>query len=61
MDSIVRGFIPLFVQQTGADQGLGHPVRVTVGGWAAVFEVALLLLAHAAGNADAGATVCHAG
>lgn len=31
VDSIVHGFIPLFVQQTGADQGLGHAVRVAVG------------------------------
>lgn len=61
VDSIIRGLIPLLVQQTGADQGLGHAVRVAVGGWAAVFKVALLLLANATGNADAGTTVGHAG
>lgn len=59
VDSIIRRFIPLFVQQTGADQGLGHAVRVAVGGRTAVFEVPLLLLAHAARNADAGAAVGH--
>lgn len=61
VDSKIHRFIPLFVQQTGADQGLGHAVRVAVGGRAAVFEVPLLLLAHAAGNADAGTAVGHAG
>lgn len=60
VDSIVHGFFPLFVQQTGADQGLGHAVRVAVGRWTAVLEVTLLLLADAAGDADAGATVGHA-
>lgn len=61
VDSIIRRFISLFVQQTGADQGLGHTVWVAVGRRATVFEVPLLLLAHAARNADAGAAVGHAG
>ncbi len=60
MDLVIRRFIPLLVQQTGADQSLGHTIRVAVGGRAAVLEVALLLLADAARNADAGATVGHA-
>lgn len=59
MYSVFHGFIPLFVQQTGADQGFGHTVRVTVGRWAAVLKVTLLLLANATGNADAGTTVGH--
>lgn len=57
VDSVIRGFIPLLVQQTGADQGFGHAVRVAVGRRAAVFEVPLFLLAHVAGNANAGAAV----
>lgn len=60
MHSIVHGFFPLLVQQAGTDQGLGHAVRVAVGRWAPVLEVTLLLLAHAAGDADACATVGHA-
>lgn len=60
VDSVIRGFIPLLIQQTGADQGFGHAVRVAVGGWAAVFKVPLFLLAHVAGNANAGAAVGHA-
>lgn len=59
MDLVIHRFIPLFVQQTGADQGFGHTVRVAVGRWAAVLEVTLLLLANIARNADAGATVGH--
>lgn len=59
MDLIIRRFIPLLAQQTGADQGLRHSIRVAVGRRAAVLEVALLLLAYAARNADAGATVGH--
>ncbi|TNN36072.1 hypothetical protein EYF80_053764 [Liparis tanakae] len=47
--------------QTGADQGLRHAVRVAVGRRAAVLEVALLVLAHVARDADAGAAVGHAG
>lgn len=60
MYSVFHGLIPLFTQQTGADQGFGHTIRVTVGGWAAVLKVTLLLLANATGNADAGTTVGHA-
>lgn len=60
LDSIVHGFLPLLVQQAGTDQGLGHAVRVAVGRWAAVLKVTLLLLADAAGDADAGAAVGHA-
>lgn len=59
MDLIIHRFFSLLVQQTGADQGLGHTVWVAVGGRAAVLEVALLLLAHVTRNADAGATVGH--
>ena len=59
-DLVIRGFFPLFVQQTGADQGFGHTVRVAVGRWTAVLKVTLLLLADAAGNADAGAAIGHA-
>lgn len=58
--SVFHGLIPLFIQQTGADQGFGHTVRVTVGGWAAVLKVTLLLLANGTGNADAGTAVGHA-
>lgn len=61
MDLVIRRFISLLVQQTGADQGLGHTVRVAVGRRAAILEVALLLLPDVARNADAGATVGHTG
>lgn len=61
VDLVIRGFVSLLAQQTGADQGLCHAVRVTVGRRATVLEVALLLLADVAGNADAGAAVGHAG
>lgn len=60
MDLVIRRFIPFLAQQTGADQGLGHAVRVAVGRRAAVFEVALLLLADLARDADAGSAVGHA-
>lgn len=61
MDLIIRRFFSFLVQQTGADQGLGHGVRVAVGRRAAVFKVAFLLLADITRNADAGATVGHTG
>jgi len=51
----------LRVQQAGDGDGLGHWVRVAVGGGPTVLEVALLLLAHLAGDPDAGAPVGHAG
>lgn len=60
VDLIIRWFLSLLAQQTGADQGLRHTVRVTVGRRAAVLEVALLVLANVARNADAGAAVGHA-
>lgn len=60
MGLVFRRFVSLLAQQTGADQSLGHSVRVAVGRWTAVLEVALLLLADHARNADAGATVGHA-
>jgi len=60
VDLIIRWFRSLLVQQTGADQGLRHAVRVAVGRRAAVLEVALLVLAHVARNADASAAVGHA-
>lgn len=56
---VIRWFVTLLVQQTGADQGLGHAVRVAVGRRTAVFEVASFLLADVTGNADAGASVGH--
>lgn len=59
VDLVIRRLIPLLVQQTGADQGFGDTVRVTVGRRAAVFEVTLLFLANLARNADAGSTVGH--
>lgn len=49
------------VQQAGGSDGRGDGVRVAVGGGPAVLEVALLLLAHLARDADAGAAVGHAG
>ena len=57
---IIRWFFSLLRQQTGAYQGLGHSIGVTVGGWTAVLKVALLLLANRAGDADAGTAVGHA-
>ena len=43
------------------DEGFGHGEGVTVGRWAKVFEVALLLLANSPGDADASTMVGHAG
>lgn len=60
VDLIIHRLVSLLAQQTGTDQGLGHAVRVAVGRRAAVLEVALLLMADAARDADAGATVGHA-
>lgn len=59
VDLVIRRFIPLLVQQAGADQGFGHTVWVTVGRRTAVLEVTLLFLANLARNADAGTTVSH--
>ena len=43
------------------DEGFGHGEGVTVGRWAKVFEVALLLLVNSPGDADASTMVGHAG
>lgn len=59
VDLVVRRFFSLFAQQTGADESLCNAVWITVCRWATVLEVALLLLAYATRNADAGATVGH--
>lgn len=61
MNLVFCWFVTLLAQQTGANQGFGHAVRVTVGRRAAVFEVALLLLTDASWDADACAAVSHAG
>lgn len=58
---VIRWFVTFLVQQTGADQGLGHAVWVAVGRRTAVFEVALFLLADVTRNADAGTSVGHTG
>lgn len=60
MDLIVHRFISLLAEQTGADQSLCHGIWVAVGRRTAVLEVALLLLAHGARDADTGATVSYA-
>ena len=60
MDLVIHRFVSLLVQQTGTDEGLSHTVWVAVGRWAAVLEVAPLLLADITRNADAGPTVGHA-
>lgn len=59
--SLTSIFLYFRLQQAGGSDGPGHGVGVTVGGGPAVLEVALLLLAHLAGDADAGAAVGHPG
>lgn len=49
------------VKQTCLRDGLRHSVRVAVGCRSAVLEVAPPILAHLPGDADAGASVGHAG
>lgn len=48
-----------FIKQTGASNRLGHAVWITVCSRTAVLEVAFLLLAHLARDADAGSSVGH--
>lgn len=58
---VLEGLVASFVEETRADESFCHRKGVTVGRRATVFEVTLLLLADSPGNADASATVGHAG
>lgn len=58
---VLERLVPGFVEETRAHQRLCHGVGVAVGRGPAVLEVALLLVAHVARDADAGAAVGHAG
>ena len=58
---VLDGRVALLLQYTRAHERLRDHVGVAVGGRPAVLEVALLLLAHGARDADAGAAVRHAG
>lgn len=57
---VLKRLISSFVEETCADEGLCHSVRITVGRGPTILEVALLLLAHSPGDTDAGTTVGHA-
>lgn len=57
---VLKRLVSGFVEETRADKGLCHSIRITVGGGPAVLKVALLLVAHVPGDADAGAAVGHA-
>lgn len=57
---VLKRLVSSFVEETRTDEGLCHSIRITVGGGPAVLEVALLLMAHVPGDADAGAAVGHA-
>lgn len=57
---VLKRLVSSFVEETRANKGLCHSVRITVGGGPAVLEVALLLMAHVPGDADAGTAVGHA-
>lgn len=56
---VLKRLVSSFIEETRADEGLCHSIRITVGGRPAVLEVAPLLMAHTPGDADAGATVGH--
>lgn len=57
---VLKRLVSSFIEETCADEGLCHSIRITVGGRPAVLKVALLLVAHVPGDADAGAAVGHA-
>lgn len=49
----------LFVEHAGADQGIADGVRIAVAARPPIFQVTLLLLGDATGNADADISVGH--
>ena len=57
---VLKRLVSSFVEETRADEGLCHSIRITVGRGPAVLEVALLLITHVPRDADAGTTVGHA-
>lgn len=61
MVSVVLGLHPGLVEHRRPHDGLGDRVGVAVGRWPPVLEVAVAILAHLARDADAGASVGHAG
>lgn len=58
--SLLYDCFTFWIEQTCFGDCHGNTVRVTIGRWPSILEVAFLFLGHLAGDADAGAPVGHA-